>query len=158
MRDDALGDSDEAKVIKPFLRCLINSFQVLMSIFMTRTVPNKEVINDHIKLFMSSAHYLHKQHGTLDTSEKERNTKTPTKKPVDCLRRQPRSTLEAMLAFLSKNIQGGSPQMVNRVNAVTMADTKPKLATLGHTQVRSKIVGSYTLLLPFLKHGHSFQK
>ena len=160
MRDDALGDSDEANVIKPFLRCLINLFQVLMSIFMTKTAPSKEVINDHIKLFMSSAHYLHKQHGTLDTSEKERNTKTPTKKPVDCLRirRQPRSTLEAMLAFLSKNIQGGSPQMVNRVNAVTMADTKPKLATLGHTQVRSKIVGSYTLLLPFLKHGHSFQK
>ena len=139
MRDNALGDSDGAKVIKPFVRCLINSFQVLMSIFMTKTAPSKEVINDHIKLFMSSAHYLHKQHGTLDTSEKDRNTKTPTKKPVNFLRRQPRSTLEAMLAFLGKNIQGGLPQMVNRVNDVTMADIKPKLATLGHTQVRSKI-------------------
>ena len=29
--------------------------------------------------------------------------------------------------------------MINRVNAVTMADIKPKLAKLGHTQVRCKI-------------------
>ena len=29
-RDDALGDSDEANVIKPFLRCLINLFQAVI--------------------------------------------------------------------------------------------------------------------------------
>lgn len=52
MRGDAVGDKDEAKVIKPFLRCPINLFQVLMSIFMTRTAPSKDVIDDHIKLFM----------------------------------------------------------------------------------------------------------
>ena len=143
MRDDALGDSDEAKVIKPFLRCLINSFQVLMSTFMTRTAPSKDTIDDHIKLFMSSAHYLHKQHGILDTSEKARDTKTPNEKPQDFLERQPRPTLIAMLDFLGVKYQVTSTlsQLAKRLNSVTLTVMQSKLPT----SIRTKIV-AYKLL------------
>ena len=141
MRDDALGDSDEARVIKPFLRCLINSFQVLMSIFMTRTAPSKDIIDDHIKLFMSSAHYLHKQHGMLDTSEKARDTKTPNEKPRDFLKKQPRPTLIAMLDHLGVKYQDTftSSELVNRLMGVRLVDMKHKLPTSNGPSVRTKI-------------------
>jgi len=36
---------------------------------MSRTVYEINVIDDHMKLFMLSAHYLHKIHGKLDTKD-----------------------------------------------------------------------------------------
>ena len=67
--NNQLGSTEETKITPKFITCMLNSFQSLMSIFMIRTVYEMDVIDDHTKLFVSSAHYLHKIHGKLDTND-----------------------------------------------------------------------------------------
>ena len=69
LMNNQLGSIEETKITSKFITCMLNSFQSLMLIFMTRTVYEMDVIDDHIKLFMSSAHYLHMIHGKLDTKD-----------------------------------------------------------------------------------------
>ena len=44
---------------------MLNSFQALVSILLSKRKSETNVIDDHIKLFLSSVHYLHKNHGKL---------------------------------------------------------------------------------------------
>ena len=44
---------------------MLKSFQALVSILMSDKETKPDVIDDHVKLFVSSVHYLRKNHGTL---------------------------------------------------------------------------------------------
>jgi len=68
-----LGQSDEAKITTAFLKCFINSFQAYVSILMSKRPVDPEVLEGHMKLFMSAAHYLHRQHGKLDKKKNNQN-------------------------------------------------------------------------------------
>ena len=47
------------------IRCMLNAFQGLISVLMSRNPPELQLIDNHLKLFLSSAHYLHKRYGSL---------------------------------------------------------------------------------------------
>jgi hypothetical protein len=68
-----IGNLERAKVPTCYLKCFLLSFQSLLSLLMTNNCVEKDVIDRHIKLFMSSANYLHHFHGTLSTKD---NAKT----------------------------------------------------------------------------------
>merc|ERR1712086_530511 len=70
LMNNPLGTSDKAKEITLHIKCFVNAFQVYVSILMSETQVNNNVLDCHIKLFMSSAHYLHKKHGKLDSTKK----------------------------------------------------------------------------------------
>ena len=57
------------------IRCMLNAFQALISVLMSRNPPEIQLIDNHLKLFLSSAHYLHKRYGSLGKT----NTKTQNK-------------------------------------------------------------------------------
>jgi hypothetical protein len=70
LMNNPLGTSDEAKEITLYIKCFVNAFQGYVSILMSETQVDSNVLDCHIKLFMSSAHYLHKKHGKLDSTKK----------------------------------------------------------------------------------------
>ena len=64
-------ETDETREVVLNLKCLLNALQALMSILMSRDQPEKDDVDSHMKLFMSSAHFLHKRFGSL-TSKKSK--------------------------------------------------------------------------------------
>ena len=61
-----MGKSEEAKITVDFLKCFINSFQAYVSLLMTKNPVDPAMLENHMRLFMSAAHYLHKCHGKLN--------------------------------------------------------------------------------------------
>jgi hypothetical protein len=129
--NNTLGSSEEAKITVKFMLCMLNSFQSLMSIFMSKTTSKKEDIDEHIKLFMSAAHYLHSQHGKLDTSEKNADKTgggSKTKKRFVDL--QSKDNLVLMLRELDEIDTGNIGSLRERLNKVTAKTLQDKLTAL----------------------------
>lgn len=61
----ASTETGETREVVANLKCLLNALQALMSILMSRSQPDKDDVDRHMKLFMSSAHFLHKRFGSL---------------------------------------------------------------------------------------------
>ena len=134
--DSESSSLEKVKITVKFMLCLLNSFQCLMAIYMGMSIPSEEVINDHIKLFMSSAHYLHKQHGQLDTSEKYamhangngKGGRTSKKKFFES---QNWSVLKSMLSeFDGMKVDGNLGALRNRFNSITVSQLQKKLEAL----------------------------
>ena len=100
-------DVEETKDTVSNLKCMLNAFQALVSILMTVKPVLKKSIENHMKLFLSSAHYLHDKYGSLNTKTKQaegdtdgrkgKNTKTKSKTFIDLLSiEQLRIVLEEM--------------------------------------------------------------
>jgi len=66
LMNNELGDLEEARITVYYIKCMLNSFQALISTLMNMKEVPTTTIDNHIKLFMSSTHYLHKKHGNLD--------------------------------------------------------------------------------------------
>jgi hypothetical protein len=135
LMNNSLGTSEEGKVIVKFIICLLNSFHALMTIFMSRAGSHPGAIDDHIKLFMSSAHYLHKQHGQLDTSEKtsgdlEGEGGQATTKKKTFVELQSRETLMTLLREMDQPDNGNVGQLRKRLSKVTVNELKAKLKAL----------------------------
>ena len=65
LAEHPLGSSDNDKKVTMHIMCMLNAFQRLVSLLMSmRTVP-KETIDNSMRLFMASAHYLNEVHGVL---------------------------------------------------------------------------------------------
>ena len=64
--NNPLGKSEEARITVDFLKCFVNSFQAYVSLLMTKNPVEPAMLENHMKLFMSAAHYLHKCHGKLN--------------------------------------------------------------------------------------------
>ena len=65
-------ETDETREVVMNLKCLLNALQALMSILMSRDQPEKDDVDSHMKLFMSSAHFLHKRFGSLTNKLKSK--------------------------------------------------------------------------------------
>jgi hypothetical protein len=76
--NNRLGKSEEARMTAVYLKCFVNSFQVYVSLLMSKQRVEPKVLVVHMKLFMSAAHYLHKYHGNLN--KKKSNEAGPGKK------------------------------------------------------------------------------
>ena len=73
------------------LRRMINALQALLSVLMSDQKIKEEVIDDHMKLFMSTAHFLHDEYGYLGMTMKEDNDKNT------------KATKKDLISGLSKN-------------------------------------------------------
>ena len=60
------------------IRCMLNAFQALISVLMSRNPPEIQLIDNHLKLFLSSAHYLHKRYGSLGKIKTKTQNKEST--------------------------------------------------------------------------------
>ena len=60
------------------IRCMLNAFQALISVLMSRNPPEIKLIDNHLKLFLSSAHYLHKRYGSLGKIKTKTQNKEST--------------------------------------------------------------------------------
>ena len=127
---------EEVKITVKFMLCLLNSFQCLTAIYMGMSIPSEEVINDHIKLFMSSAHYLHKQHGQLDTSERDampangngKGCRTSKKKFFES---QNGPLLKSMLSEVDgMKVECNLGTLRNHFNSITVSQLQKKLEAL----------------------------
>ena len=72
-----LDPLDETKGTVSNLKCMLKAFQTLVSVLMSMKKVSKKSIDDHMKLFMSSAHYLHVKYGNLN--RKNRQTEVPNR-------------------------------------------------------------------------------
>ena len=64
------------------LRRMINAVQALASVLMSDKEIEEKIIDDHVKLFMSTAHLLHESYGYLgmtETDDKSKHTKATKK-------------------------------------------------------------------------------
>ena len=130
------GKSDKAKITVKFLLCLLNSFQSLMSIYMSKTAPSRKVIDDHIKLFMSSAHYLHKQHGQLDSTDKGNRGGTSKRKFFETLSGP--HLKELIREFEGISNEGKVGDLRRRFNNVTMKQLREKIEQMSGEKTLEK--------------------
>jgi len=113
-----LGTSEEARITAVFLKCFINSFQAYVSLLMSKRPVHPKVLEGHMKLFMSSAHYLHKYHGNLN--RKKNTDSAPGRRSQ--LRKGPKfmetlseATLTRTAQKLDLNTEGGKPAILKRL-------------------------------------------
>ena len=95
------------------MRCLLNALQSLVSLSMARNPPNITIISNHMKLFMSTAHLLHKSMGTIPS--KSNSTKTVN----DLVERLSKYELSTILSIFSLNDQLSVPQLKNSTRKTT---------------------------------------
>ena len=128
--NNSLGKSEEAKITEDVLKCFVNSFQAYVSLLMTKRAVDPAVLERHMKLFMSAAHYLHKCHGKLNM---KKNGESGPGKKSNSGKKEPRfvdtrsvSTLRKIAEKLGmKNIAGDTTKdvLIKRL-------LKPKLKDL----------------------------
>ena len=62
---------DETREAEINLKCMLNAFQSLVSVLMTKRELDRKTINNHVKIFLSSAHYLHEKYGNLNRKTRQ---------------------------------------------------------------------------------------
>ena len=62
---------DETRETETNLKCMLNAFQSLVSVLMTKREVDPKTINNHVKMFLSSAHYLHEKYGKLNRKTRQ---------------------------------------------------------------------------------------
>jgi hypothetical protein len=117
--NNPLGKSKEAKITVVFLKCFINSFQAYVSLLMSKRPVQPKLLEGHMKLFMSSAHYLHKYHGNLN---RKKNTDSAPGSRSQLRNKGPKfmetlseATLTRTAQKLDLNTEGGKPAILKRL-------------------------------------------
>ena len=129
------------------LKRLVNALQALMSLFMSTEVPDKRDIDNHMKLFMSSADLLHRQHGSLVTNK----PKGKKGKLVDLLSAQELIRILHEFGVSERTVENATPAALrNRVDCITVNDLRTKcsnfrLGTVGLKQPLQKRVFEHIL-------------
>ena len=133
LENNQLGGSEEAAITTHHLKCMWNAFTVLVSYLMSdKKDVDVELIDSHIKIFMSSAHYLHKQHGNLDSSsDDDAGPGQSSKKKNIFLSELGTETLKAMAEVLGERTHGTPHTIRRRINKVTKSGLRKKLETMG---------------------------
>ena len=129
LMNNTLGNSEEGKATANYIKCMVNSFQAYVSILMTQKSVPKTVIENHMKLFMSSAHYLHKKHGNLDKKKNDENGPGQKKScQPKFLDQQSLEALKAIARNLGLSTSGSSVKvMVGRIRKLTIRDIREKM-------------------------------
>ena len=118
LMNNPLGTSDEAKEITLYIKCFVNAFQGYVSILMSETQVDSNVLDCHIKLFMSSAHYLHKKHGKLDSTKKNVGGPRQGTDKRKFLDRQEMCTVEDIAKELRVPISGSKETVIGKIRAL----------------------------------------
>ena len=132
MNNKLCPNEDEERETLANLRCFLNAFQCVISILMSKKEVSPDMINDHMKLFMSSAHYLHEKYGKLNkkTKQAEGNPGTElgsTRKTKDFISTLTMSELEMMLREFGLHDDGGVKELRKKLRTVTKAKAEGKL-------------------------------
>ena len=115
LMNNPLGTSDEAKEITLHIKCFVNAFHGYVSILMSETQVNSNVLDCHIKLFMSSAHYLHKKHGKLDSTKKNVGGPRQGSDEQTFLDKQEMCTLEDIAKELGVPVSGSKKAVIRNI-------------------------------------------
>jgi hypothetical protein len=93
------------------LKCMLNALQALISVLMAKTPPDQKIVDNHMKLFMSSADYLHKGYGSILKGTSNGLSK---------------NDLLKVLAEFKLNEEGTLADLRKRVNSIKVADLRQK--------------------------------
>jgi len=121
---------DETSEIVTNLKCMLNAFQSLVSVLMTRRKLDRKTIDNHVKIFLSSAHYLHEKYGKLNrkTRQVENNDEAQSGKKKKFLGTLHFTQLREMLSEFSANIESlNKSELLKKLNEVKKASLKAKL-------------------------------
>ena len=136
--NNELGDSEEARITVSYIKCMLNSFQALITIFMTKKEVPTGTIDNHIKLFMSSTHYLHKKHGNLDKKKYDQNgpgeKKRGKNKAKTFISLQTQETLQSMLREFEMKDEGDKKTLEKRLMSIVNKVIVQKLIDLGNPE------------------------
>ena len=129
LNNHPLGETEEATNTVGFIKCMLNSFQALVSILLSKRKSETNAIDDHMKLFLSSVHYLHKNHGKLAYKDatkgspgkrKEKKKKKKKDQNEIFVNLQQKATLIGMLKALKMNHNGSIVQLRKNLQRATV--------------------------------------
>ena len=109
------------KITIGYLKRLLNSFQVMISLIMSEKKIDKDNLQSHIKLFLSSAHYLHDHHGNLDTknfTEDNEECHKSRKKGSDTDFNYTTKEFTAIMKEFEMDSEGGPANMKVSLNSI----------------------------------------
>jgi len=157
LSDKGIGNTERAKVTTCYLKCFLSSFQSLLSVLMTDKRVDKDVIDRHIKLFMSSAHYLHRFHGTLSTKDNTKadpgqdSTLTKKRKKVGIIGSLNMTQTRNLAAELDISTTGsGKEELKKKISAKKKDDLLDAFERLASVRPTEKTVED--LLVSISKH------
>ena len=108
------------------MKRFVNSLQALMSVLMSTAEPVESTTENHLKLFMSSADFLHKDYGSL--ADKSKGTKN---RAVDKLNFNELQTILPMFDIDDSVLVNESvPALRNLLHAIKVDDLKKKCREL----------------------------
>ena len=111
--NNPLGNSDETKEITLYIKCMVNAFHAYVLILMSDTPVDRNILDSHIKLFMSSAHYLHKKNGKRDVTKKNvSRSRQGSDSRLKYLDKQHISVLHAIVKELGVTYDGGKETLL----------------------------------------------
>ena len=134
---------------------MINALQVLATVLMSNDEIDEKTIDDHMKLFMSTAHFLHESYGYLGMTETEVDSeyRKATKKSVysglsmnDCA---------AILEEFETEPEDGLKRRRKQVQAIKVAELRGKWAEKeieGHRSLNKQELVSALLEKISIKH------
>ena len=130
LRNNPLGTSEKAAITSYHLRCMWNAFQAFISVLMTEKPVTKTDIDNKVKMFMSSVHYLHKQHGNLDKKKDSDEGPGQASSKDKFLDELSLETLQALAKSLKQTITGTKKVLRAKVGRVTVPVLKSKLSEM----------------------------
>jgi len=114
----ATPETEKTRETVSNLKCMLNALQALMSVLMSMDKPDKATIDDHMKVFMSSAHHLQKRYGSLSKNSPDSN---------NLVNKLSKDDLVAILdAFPESKVSGGLIAMRKAVKKITLKSMKDK--------------------------------
>ena len=141
-------DEEETKETVANLRCMLNAFQALVSVLMTKREVSSVIIDNHMKLFMSSAHYLHMRYGKMNRRTRQsegspdavKGNKRKRGKTKDFISSMKMTQLESILREFDKDDDGGVKELKKRLREVSVVIAREKLQSWGMNFAGSKDV------------------
>ena len=146
MNNPLSANEDETKETVTNLKCMINAFQALVSALMTKRAVTPASIKNHMKLFMSSAHYLHMKYGNMNrkskqpdvTSESRPGNKRKKGNPKDYVSTLNMADLSTFLGEFNLHDDDAKKELRKRVRQILVATLKAKLLSWNLSTVGTK--------------------
>jgi len=128
LANNPLGATEEAAITTHHLKCMWNAFNVFVSYLMSDKTVDTDLVDSHMKIFMSLAHYLHKEHGNLDKkSDDQVGPGEKSRRKNIFLSEIGREALVSIAHALGKQTHGTENDLRRRINYVTQKQLREKL-------------------------------
>ena len=146
MNNPLSANEDETKETVTNLKCMINAFQALVSVLMTKRAVTPTSIKNHMKLFMSSAHYLHMKYGNMNRKSKQPDVTSETRpgnkrkrgNPKDYVSTLNMADLSTFLGEFNLHDDDAKKELRKRVRQIVVATLKAKLISWNLSTVGTK--------------------